>query len=267
MLWWVPAWACLYVHVCLCVCLCVYPCMAGVGDRVCTCAVTTRPQGLWEEGQPPRPGPLTLLTALPPRSLVRSKLFPELEERSLETARAEPPDPLPEKMRQSVVSARSPGVQSWGKGVLSHRWRWHPCWCFLTLQREVLHSDLVMCVVIAVLTFAISASTVFIALKVCGAQASPLAHSGLCQSLNVLRAGQLWPHALLGPWLTCTRQPEAEPPLLLAVRAGFCVVRTGGRRGLLHTLPAATAPQTAALVLPVAARAEAAGVQPVRSAG
>ncbi|KAF6105391.1 pecanex 3 [Phyllostomus discolor] len=66
-------------------------------------------------------------------SLIRSKLFPELEERSLETARAEPPDPLPEKMRQSV--------------------------------REVLHSDLVMCVVIAVLTFAVSASTVFIALK------------------------------------------------------------------------------------------------------
>ncbi|XP_045429680.1 pecanex-like protein 3 isoform X4 [Pipistrellus kuhlii] len=66
-------------------------------------------------------------------SLIRSKLFPELEERSLETARAEPPDPLPDKMRQSV--------------------------------REVLHSDLVMCVVIAVLTFAISASTVFIALK------------------------------------------------------------------------------------------------------
>ncbi|XP_060158911.1 pecanex-like protein 3 isoform X6 [Globicephala melas] len=66
-------------------------------------------------------------------SLIRSRLFPELEERSLETARAEPPDPLPDKMRQSV--------------------------------REVLHSDLVMCVVIAVLTFAISASTVFIALK------------------------------------------------------------------------------------------------------
>ena len=43
------------------------------------------------------------LTHLPSRSLVRSKLFPELEERSLETARVEPPDPLPEKMRQSVV--------------------------------------------------------------------------------------------------------------------------------------------------------------------
>ena len=62
-----------------------------------------------------------------------------------------------------------------GKGVFSHRWQRHPRWCFPTLQREVLHSDLVMCVVIAVLTFAISASTVFIALKVCGAQASPLA--------------------------------------------------------------------------------------------
>ncbi|KAB0407477.1 hypothetical protein E2I00_007649, partial [Balaenoptera physalus] len=35
-------------------------------------------------------------------SLIRSRLFPELEERSLETARAEPPDPLPDKMRQSV---------------------------------------------------------------------------------------------------------------------------------------------------------------------
>lgn len=52
-------------------------------------------------------------------------------------------------------------------------WRGHPSWCFLTLQREVLHSDLVMCVVIAVLTFAISASTVFIALKVRVAQATP----------------------------------------------------------------------------------------------
>lgn len=50
-----------------------------------------------------RPGCLILPT---PRSLIRSKLFPELEERSLETARAEPPDPLPDKMRQSVVRAK-----------------------------------------------------------------------------------------------------------------------------------------------------------------
>lgn len=56
-------------------------------------------------GQPPQTQALTLLT--PPRSLIRSKLFPELEERSLETARAEPPDPLPDKMRQSVVRTGS----------------------------------------------------------------------------------------------------------------------------------------------------------------
>ncbi|XP_074087164.1 pecanex-like protein 3 isoform X3 [Macrotis lagotis] len=66
-------------------------------------------------------------------SLLRTKLFPDLEERNLETPRAEAPDPLPGKLRQSV--------------------------------REILHSDLVMCPVIAVLSFAISASTVFIALK------------------------------------------------------------------------------------------------------
>lgn len=45
--------------------------------------------------------------------------------------------------------------------------------CLLALQREVLHSDLVMCMVIAVLTFAISASTVFIALKVCVVKVTP----------------------------------------------------------------------------------------------
>ncbi|XP_056657309.1 pecanex-like protein 3 isoform X3 [Monodelphis domestica] len=66
-------------------------------------------------------------------SLIRTKLFPDLEERNLETPRAEAPDPLPGKLRQSV--------------------------------RDILHSDLVMCPVIAVLSFAISASTVFIALK------------------------------------------------------------------------------------------------------
>uniref|UniRef100_A0A8C8S6Z7 Pecanex-like protein n=1 Tax=Pelusios castaneus TaxID=367368 RepID=A0A8C8S6Z7_9SAUR len=66
-------------------------------------------------------------------SLVRTKLFPEFENRNVESPPAEVRDPLPEKLRGSL--------------------------------REILHSDLVMCVVIAVLTFAISASTVFIALK------------------------------------------------------------------------------------------------------
>lgn len=34
------------------------------------------------------------------------------------------------------------------------------------LQKEILHSDLVVCPLMAVITFAISASTVFIALQV-----------------------------------------------------------------------------------------------------
>uniref|UniRef100_A0A4X1UM30 Pecanex-like protein n=1 Tax=Sus scrofa TaxID=9823 RepID=A0A4X1UM30_PIG len=112
-------------------------------------------------------------------SLIRSKLFPELEERSLETARAEPPDPLPDKMRQSV--------------------------------REVLHSDLVMCVVIAVLTFAISASTVFIPW--------PWGLLSPCAGVRVVRAGWavgFFTHYLLPqlrkqlPWF-CLSQPVLKP--------------------------------------------------------
>lgn len=66
-------------------------------------------------------------------SLVRSKLFPELESRTPEEPPVEIKDPLPEKLLNSV--------------------------------KEILHSDLVMCPLMAVITFAISASTVFIALQ------------------------------------------------------------------------------------------------------
>uniref|UniRef100_A0A673Y030 Pecanex-like protein n=1 Tax=Salmo trutta TaxID=8032 RepID=A0A673Y030_SALTR len=66
-------------------------------------------------------------------SLVRSKFFPELESRTPEEPPLEIKDPLPEKLRDSV--------------------------------REIFHSDLVMCPLMAVITFAISASTVFIALQ------------------------------------------------------------------------------------------------------
>uniref|UniRef100_A0A7N8YQA4 Pecanex-like protein n=1 Tax=Mastacembelus armatus TaxID=205130 RepID=A0A7N8YQA4_9TELE len=66
-------------------------------------------------------------------SLLRSKLFPELENRTPEEPPVEIKDPLPEKLRNSV--------------------------------KEILHSDLVMCPLMAVITFAISASTVFIALQ------------------------------------------------------------------------------------------------------
>uniref|UniRef100_A0A673GMG9 Pecanex-like protein n=1 Tax=Sinocyclocheilus rhinocerous TaxID=307959 RepID=A0A673GMG9_9TELE len=66
-------------------------------------------------------------------SLVRSKFFPELESRTPEEPPLEIKDPLPEKLRNSV--------------------------------KETLHSDLVMCLLMAIITFAISASTVFIALQ------------------------------------------------------------------------------------------------------
>lgn len=90
--------------------------------------------------------------------------------------------------------------------MFSHQWQQHPRWCFPTLQREVLHSDLVMCVVIAVLTFAISASTVFIALKVRGAQASPLAQ--VFARAHMPRGPGAMAHILLRPWVTCTRRPR-----------------------------------------------------------
>lgn len=66
-------------------------------------------------------------------SLIHAKLFQDLEDHNVEGAVVEIKDPLPEKLQCSV--------------------------------REILHSDLVMCFVVAVITFAISASTVFIALK------------------------------------------------------------------------------------------------------
>ncbi|XP_072345767.1 pecanex-like protein 3 [Scyliorhinus torazame] len=67
-------------------------------------------------------------------ALIRTKFFPRLENRNPEDPLLEIQDPLPAKLKSSV--------------------------------REILHSDLVMCPVIAIITFAISASTVFIALQV-----------------------------------------------------------------------------------------------------
>lgn len=79
--------------------------MARAGGGLRMCLPLTDPGACGRGGVSPDPGLLTH-----PRSLIRSKLFPELEERSLETARAEPPDPLPDKMRQSVVRGRSVGL-------------------------------------------------------------------------------------------------------------------------------------------------------------
>ncbi|XP_057197782.1 pecanex-like protein 1 isoform X3 [Triplophysa rosa] len=66
-------------------------------------------------------------------SLVQSKVFPNIKEKNPEDPLAEVKDPLPEKLRNSV--------------------------------NERLQSDMIVCVVIAVLYFAIHVSTVFIALQ------------------------------------------------------------------------------------------------------
>lgn len=97
-------------HVCVCVCAFAWQGLGGIW--VCACACHQLTLGPVGGGGLFRRRYLIFLTQL--RSLIRSKLFPELEERSLETARAEPPDPLPEKMRQSVVRGLSMGLQYWG---------------------------------------------------------------------------------------------------------------------------------------------------------
>ncbi|XP_043916413.1 pecanex-like protein 3 isoform X2 [Protopterus annectens] len=66
-------------------------------------------------------------------SLIRSKFFPDLDSKHVDDPLLEIKDPLPDKLRSSLT--------------------------------EILHSDVVMCFVIAVITFAISASTVFTALE------------------------------------------------------------------------------------------------------
>lgn len=51
-------------------------------------------------------GSCSYFVPLPSRSLVRSKLFPELENRTPEEPRVEIKDPLPEKLHNSVVTKR-----------------------------------------------------------------------------------------------------------------------------------------------------------------
>ncbi|XP_072737657.1 pecanex-like protein 3 [Ciconia boyciana] len=94
-------------------------------------------------------------------SLIRAKLFPELESRSPEgPPGSEVRDPLPEQLRASL--------------------------------REVLLSDLVVCPAVAVLTFAISASTVFIALKLpWGCLAGPVLRPREYSQFEVRGAAQL----------------------------------------------------------------------------
>lgn len=109
---------------------------------------------------------------------MRSKFFPELESRTPEDPPVEIKDPLPEKLRNSVVRQSA-------FNHTSETSQWAPpnscltcAFCFFIFsplsvcgsQKETLHSDLVMCPLMAIITFAISASTVFIALQVSDAR-------------------------------------------------------------------------------------------------
>lgn len=58
------------------------------------------------------------------------------------------------------------------------------------LQKEILHSDLVMCPLMAVITFAISASTVFIALQVGGSWILFLLHISQTSRGSSVRGGR-----------------------------------------------------------------------------
>lgn len=108
---------------------------------------------------------------------MRSKFFPELESRTPEDPPVEIKDPLPEKLRNSVVRPRYSGALLTNSVVCFQRVS-HVRFLFLKppvlslchSQKETLHSDLVMCPLMAIITFAISASTVFIALQVSDAQ-------------------------------------------------------------------------------------------------
>ncbi|XP_018604971.2 pecanex-like protein 2 isoform X2 [Scleropages formosus] len=117
-------------------------------------------------------------------SLIRSKLVPSLECRAEDDSSSseESRDPLPEKLRNSVVRrpvgtsahnvspqlalAKSSGTKYASRGSLGHSaWSLQEKNLLLLLQKEVLHSDLVVCTIASVLTFAVTSSTVFLSLK------------------------------------------------------------------------------------------------------
>lgn len=93
-------------------------------------------------------------------------MLPNLRDQNPEDPLSEVQDPLPEKLRASVVrTAITPSVVFSGTLVLVTTF-------WVCEQNERLQSDLIVCVVIAVLYFAIHVSTVFIALQVQERQAA-----------------------------------------------------------------------------------------------
>lgn len=105
---------------------------------------------------------------LPRSSLIQSKVLPNIKDKNPEDPLSEVQDPLPEKLRASVVSLRQRSRAN--TAVALHIAAKLNTVSNLVLhvceQNERLQSDLIVCVVIAVLYFAIHVSTVFIALQV-----------------------------------------------------------------------------------------------------
>lgn len=99
-------------------------------------------------------------------SLIQSKVLPNIKDKNPEDPLSEVQDPLPEKLRASLVSqwngaGRRSDICSCVKAVFIDLFP-----TLFNVQNERLQSDLIVCVVIAVLYFAIHVSTVFIALQV-----------------------------------------------------------------------------------------------------
>lgn len=177
---------------------------------------------------------------LPRSSLIQSKVLPNIKDKNPEDPLSEVQDPLPEKLRASVVSLRQRSRAN--TPVALHIAAKLNTVSNLVLrvceQNERLQSDLIVCVVIAVLYFAIHVSTVFIALQVrptvkCLAQRAKSritvvdVRGRRGETEGITSVGRLCPAAL----------PQLRP------------VRAAGRSGAAHALPAASGPQAAALVL------------------
>lgn len=169
----------------------------------------------------------------PRSSLIQSKVLPNIKDKNPEDPQSEVQDPLPEKLRASVVSHQPVAHFSVFNFIVFNLL--HVC-----EQNERLQSDLIVCVVIAVLYFAIHVSTVFIALQV----GHPLV------KCLVQGAGE-----------ESTNNDSVYPAALPQLRS----LRTAGRRGAADTLPAASGAQAAALVLLLPPAAQNQGVLPVWS--
>lgn len=123
------------------------------------------------------------------------------------------------------------------------------------MQKEILHSDLVMCPLMAVITFAISASTVFIALQV--GRGWILFWLRISQTPREFRGGG-GGHVLFHDFIFSLPLPSHS-----TARSELRLVYPGRSCGLHYTLSPPSAPKAAPVVLLGSPRAPLQRVQPV----